>query len=239
MSRVDRFKTALKVIAVLAAVAVLLVIGHALRLEERLREVIAWIGGLGAWGPILFVVLYVLAAVLFVPGTIPTLSAGLLFGIILGSIYVSIGSVLGATCAFLVGRHLARGWVSRRIEGNPRFRAIDEAVAHEGWKIVLLTRLSPVFPFNLLNYAYGLTRVSLRHFVLASWIGMLPGTVLYVYIGSLFRSVAEIQTADRARTPLEWAFYAAGLVVTIGVTLYVTRLARRALKERVSEETPP
>ena len=130
-----------------------------------LRTGLEAIARLGAWGPVLFVLLYVAATVLFLPGSILTLGAGVVFGLARGAVIVSISATLGATAAFLVGRYVARDWVAGKIEGNPKFKAkaIDEAVAREGWKIVGLTRLSPVFPFNLLNYAFGLTRVSFSH----------------------------------------------------------------------------
>ncbi|MGH7415193.1 MAG: TVP38/TMEM64 family protein [Candidatus Rokuibacteriota bacterium] len=200
-----------------------------------LTSALDWIRGLGAWGPAVFIVLYVLATVLFLPGSVLTLGAGVVFGVIKGSVIVSISATLGATAAFLVGRYLARGWVARRIEGNARFKAIDAAVAREGWKIVGLTRLSPVFPFNLLNYAFGVTRVSLRDYLLASWIGMMPGTVMYVYLGSLAGDLAALGAGRRARTPAEWGFYVVGLLATVAVTVYVTRLARAALARRVAE----
>jgi uncharacterized membrane protein YdjX (TVP38/TMEM64 family) len=145
-----------------------------------------------------------------------------------GSIYVSIGATLGATAAFLVGRYLARDWVAHKIEGNPRFTAIDKAVAEEGWKIVGLIRLSPVFPYSIMNYAFGLTRVSLRHYVLASAIGMLPATVMYVYIGSLANAGA------RPTTTVEWVLKGIGLLATVLVTFCVTRIARRALAKRIT-----
>jgi uncharacterized membrane protein YdjX (TVP38/TMEM64 family) len=126
-----------------------------------------------------------MACILLLPGSILTLGAGVLFGVVNSSIAVSIAATLGATCAFLVGRYLPRVWVAKRIANNDKFKAVDEAVAKEGWKIVLLTRLSPVFPFNLLNYAFGLTQVRVRHYFFASWLGMIPGTIMYVYIGSL------------------------------------------------------
>jgi uncharacterized membrane protein YdjX (TVP38/TMEM64 family) len=170
--------------------------------------------------------------VFFLPGSILTVGAGVVFGLLRGFVIVSISATLGATAAFLVGRYLARGWIAGKIEGHPKFKAIDEAVAREGWKIVGLLRLSPVVPFNVLNYAFGVTRVSLRHYVVASWIGMMPGTLLYVYLGSIAGDLAG--AGGRAsRTPAEWAFYAVGLVATIAVTVFVTRLARRALAERV------
>lgn len=194
-----------------------------------LREALAGLESLGAWGPVIFVLLYIVAAVLLVPGSALTLGAGALFGVGLGSVLVSAGATLGATAAFLVGRYLARDWVAKKIEGNAAFAALDRAVAADGWKIVGLTRLSPAFPFTLLNYAFGLTRVSLRDYVLASWIGMMPGTVMYVYLGSLARAAG-----DRSRTPAEWALYGVGLAATIVVTVFVTRLARAALAKRTA-----
>ena len=168
-------------------------------LQRQLARALDWVANLGLWGPIVFLVLYVLACFCFVPGSVLTLGAGALFGVVKGTMMVSLSATLGATVAFLVGRYLARDWVARKIEKNPQFRAVDRAVAEEGWKIVLLTRLSPIFRFNLLNYAFGLTRVRLRDYVLASWIGTLPGTILYVYIGSL------AQAGARHTTPAEWA----------------------------------
>ncbi len=129
---------------------------------------------------------------------------------------------------------LAREMVARRVAGNPTFGALDETVASEGWKIVGLTRLSPVFPFNLLNYAFGVTRVAPRDYILASWIGMMPGTLMYVYIGSLAGSLATLGAEQRVRTPAEWALYVVGLLATVAVTVYVTRIARAALRKRIA-----
>ena len=201
--------------------------------QELLKKVLSWVADLGPWGPLIYILVYILACVLFIPGSILTLGAGVLFGVIKGSIIVSIAATAGATFAFLVGRHIARDWVSKKIQSNPKFRAIDEAVAREGWKIVGLTRLSPVFPFNLLNYAYGLTRVSLRDYFFASWIGMMPATVMYVYIGSLAGEIAKIGGEGRSRTPAEWALYIVGLIATAAVTVYITRIARAALSKKV------
>ncbi|MCC3410234.1 MAG: TVP38/TMEM64 family protein [Microcoleus sp. PH2017_29_MFU_D_A] len=192
------------------------------------------IANLGPWGPAAFILIYIIATVLFIPGSLLTLGSGVLFGVVGGTVCVSIGSVLGATCAFLTGRYLTRDWVSKQIAGNLKFQAIDSAVASEGWKIVLLTRLSPIFPFNLLNYAFGVTQVSLRDYFFASWIGMIPGTVMYVYIGSLAGSLAAIGSQGRSRTTAEWALYGIGLIATIALTVYVTRLAKKALDAKIS-----
>lgn len=211
--------------------AVVLVSGlKYLHAQALMKGALEWVAGLGAWGPVIFIAIYILAAVLFFPCSLLTLGAGFIFGVVRGSVIVSIGATLGATCAFIVGRHMARGWVEGKVRGNPRFASIDDAVGREGWKIVGLTRLSPVFPFVLLNYAYGLTRVSLRDYFLASWIGMLPGTVMYVYIGSLAGDLAA--AGGRARSPAEWALYVVGLAATVAVTIYVARLARAAIKKK-------
>jgi uncharacterized membrane protein YdjX (TVP38/TMEM64 family) len=200
-----------------------------------LHDALAWVNGLGTWGAIAFIVLYAAATVAFFPGSVLTLGAGLLFGVVLGTLYVLTGATLGAVAAFWVGRYWVRGWVSRKIEGNAKFHAIDEAVGREGFKIVLLTRLSPVFPFNLLNYAYGVTSVTLKDYVLAS-VGMIPGSILYVYIGSLTGSIASLgATAQPPNPELQWTIRILGFIATVAVTVYVTRVARKALAESVSE----
>jgi uncharacterized membrane protein YdjX (TVP38/TMEM64 family) len=124
--------------------------------------------------------------------------------------------------------------VAKGITGKEKFKAVDEAVAREGWKIVLLTRLSPVFPFNLLNYAFGLTQVSVKHYFFASWLGMIPGTIMYVYIGSLAGDLASLAAGGRTKTLGEWILYWVGLLATILVTVFVTCLAKRALAMRMS-----
>ena len=154
----------------------------------------------------------------------------------MGSFCVFIGATLGATAAFLVGRYLARGWVSQKIAGNKKFAAIDEAVGKEGLKIVLLTRLSPVFPFNVLNYAYGLTGVSLKDYVIGS-LGMIPGTIMYVYIGSLAGDIATIGAGDQpTNAAVQWAIRIIGFIATVAVTIYVTKVAKKALDEAVTDE---
>ena len=223
-----------KWVLALLAVASLLVILYFLDVQELFQVALAWISDLGPWGPVFFIVFYILATVLFLPGLIPTMAAGLLFGVFKGTRLVSISSISGATIAFLIGRYLAREWVAGKIRGSQKFEAIDVAVAQEGWKIVGLTRLSPLFPFNLLNYAFGLTQVSLKDYFLASWLGMLPGTVMYVYIGSLAGDLAALGSGERSRTPAEWALYMVGLMATVVLTFYITRIAQKALNQKVT-----
>src|SRR5881394_654263 len=217
------------VLYVAAGIGVLVAVKY-LHVQDLLKEALDWIAKLGPWGPVIFVGIYIVATVFFIPGSVLTLGAGAVFGVGLGSVCVSISATLGATAAFLVGRYLARDAISRKIAKNEKFATIDRAVADEGWKIVLLTRLSPVFPFTLLNYAFGLTRVKLGHYVLASWIGMIPGTVMYVYLGSL----VNVGAGHRQRTTGEWVLYGVGLLATVTVTVFVTRLARKALAKRTA-----
>jgi len=230
----NTLKSKWKFLVLVLFVILLFAVFQYFNVQELLRQSLDWIKNLGWIGVGLFAVIYILACVLLVPGAILTLGAGAIYGVIRGSVLVSLASTAGATAAFLVGRYLARDWVARKIEANPKFSAVDEAVGQEGWKIVGLTRLSPVFPFNLLNYFYGLTRVSLRHYVLASWIGMMPGTVMYVYLGSLAGSLATLGVEERARSPFEWTLYVIGLIATVTVTVYVTRIAKRTLAKRIS-----
>jgi uncharacterized membrane protein YdjX (TVP38/TMEM64 family) len=223
-----------KLIIVLAVVGSLFGASRVLPITQWFTNLLAWVDGLGPVGPIVLCVIYVFATVLFLPGSILTLGAGVLFGVVVGSITVSIASTLGATAAFLVGRFIARDAIAKKIEGNTKFKAIDEAVGKEGWKIVGLTRLSPIFPFNLLNYAFGLTNVSLKEYVIASWIGMMPGTVMYVYIGSLIGDLASLG-AERTQTTGELVLKIVGLVITVVVTLFVTRIAKRALDNAIAD----
>ena len=224
------------IVGVLAA-ATLFVLARVFNVQELFRTLLEWVQGAGFVGAVVFACVYILATVCFVPGFILTLGAGFVFGVLRGTAYVSVGSTLGATAAFLVGRYLARDWVAGKVAGNDKFASIDDAVGREGWKIVGLTRLSPIFPYNMLNYAYGLTKVNLKGYFLASWIGMLPGTVMYVYVGSLAGDLATLGGA-RTRTTLEWVLYGVGLLATVVVTVLVTRLARASLNKRVDTVEP-
>lgn len=141
----------------------------------------AWVEGAGAAGPLLFIAVYALATVLFLPGSVITLAGGALFGPLWGTLWNLSGATLGAALAFLIARYLGADWVARR--AGPRLTRLNEGVAAEGWRFVAFVRLVPLFPFNLLNYALGLTRVPFGAYVLASWIFMLPGAFAYTWLG--------------------------------------------------------
>ena len=193
-------------------------------------DILKWIESLGYIGGIAFIATYILSTIVFIPATILTLGAGVVFGVVWGSLYVFVGATLGAIAAFLIGRYLARDWIGKKIEGNQKFVAIDQAVAHSGFKIVLLARLSPLFPFNLLNYAFGITGVSFKEYALAS-IGMLPATVMYVYIGSIAGDVARIGSENQSTDAIKWGIRIIGFIATVAVTVYATRLAQKAIAE--------
>jgi len=193
-------------------------------------EFIARLSGLGAWAPVAFVLGYILATVALVPGSILTLAAGALFGLWKGAVLAFIAATLGAAAASLVGRHLARDFVHRRLGGDQRVAAIDRAIGDHGRKIVFLLRLSPAFPFNLLNYLLGLTTVRFTDYLIAS-LGMLPGTFLYVYYGKIVGDVAHLAGPNPVRgTPAYYALLGVGLAATITVVAVVTRAARRTLR---------
>jgi pyruvate/2-oxoglutarate dehydrogenase complex dihydrolipoamide dehydrogenase (E3) component/uncharacterized membrane protein YdjX (TVP38/TMEM64 family) len=222
---------------ILLAVLVLLIIAlSVLPVKQWLVSALEWTEGLGLWGPVFVAAFYIIACILFLPGSVLTLGAGFLFKVIVGTITVSVGSTLGACAAFLVGRTIARNWISKKVAANEKFAAIDDAVGRQGFKIVLLTRLSPVFPFNLLNYAFGLTKVSFWKYALASWIGMLPGTLMYVYFGAGLRSLAHVAAGNVETGTAGKVFFWFGMAATIVVTVFVTRLARKALKDAVKSD---
>lgn len=222
---------------VVAGVALVLVWFAGRSLGDAVLGFAEWVEGLGAIGPLVFIAGYAAATVAFVPGSILTLAAGAIFGLGAGALWVFLGALLGSTAAFLVSRHGARSFVEQRLEGDARFAAIDRAIAREGRRIVFLLRLSPAFPYNLLNYALGLTSIGLRDYIIAA-VGMVPATILYVYYGTIAGEVAAV--ASGAGVQRDAAYYATlgiGLVATVVVTALVTRTARRALNQATHAAT--
>jgi len=218
----------------MAAVAAIVLLGRVV--GGYLPVFAAWVAAQGAWGPVIFIAGYVVATVAVLPGSLLTLAAGVIFGIPAGVSYVFIGAVVGSSLAFLIARYVARPAVERRVVGDPRFEQIDRAVGKQGRKIVFLLRLSPVLPFNVLNYALGLTRVRFRDYLIAS-LGMLPGTMLYVYSGRVAGDLAALAGgAEVARGSGYYLVLALGLAATVAVTLWVTRIARRALNTETTDE---
>jgi uncharacterized membrane protein YdjX (TVP38/TMEM64 family) len=213
-------------IRVLLAAAMVFLGAAALQLLKRsgwIEPALSWMNGLGVWAPVMFIILYVLAAIFFVPASMLTVGAGVLFGFLSGSIYVCIAGMISAAISFLISRHVGRGWITHRVEGHPKFKALDEAVARDGWKIVVLSRVTPGLPFSVSNYAFGLTGISMRAYLLAS-LAMIPNMCVFVYFGTLIGDVSGL----RAGPPIPmW-----GKVVLASMAMFtlacIARFARRA-----------
>ena len=227
--QVKPISLAVMVVGMLVAVVLLPV-------AEWLTLGITWVETHPTLAWIAYVATYIVATVLVIPASILTLAAGFVFGLPLGVVLVSIGSVLGASAAFLVGRFLAREWVATRIADWPRFRALDHATRDDGFVIVLLTRLSPLAPYNLINYGLALTSVRFRDYFLASWIGMLPVTILYVYIGSVAKDLTELTSGGVQGGRAGSVLLFVGLAATVLLTIVITRKATRTLSQYLERE---
>ena len=215
----------------------MLLLANALPFLQWMVDFIHWAKGMGAAGGALYAVVYILGTALFFPGLPLTLGAGFLYGAVIGTLVVSPASVAGATLAFLIARYLARDWVTRRIKKYPQAAAIDRAIEKNGFKAVVLLRLQPVLPFNILNYALGLTSIRLRDYMLASWIGMFPATVLYVYLGSVMNDISDLlrgrPNSGIAGRLLLWG----GLAAIIVLVWWLGRIARKALREEMGADS--
>ena len=216
------------ILAVLVVVA-LSVLAAVLPVKSWIREFVEWVQQLGPLGVVIFIAAYALATVLFLPGWIFTVSAGLIYGIAGGTLVALGGAVIGATLSFLIARYLLRRNIEEYANKSPRFGAIDRAIGKEGWKIIGLLRLSPLIPFNLSNYFYGITSVSLGAYVIVSAICMIPGTLLYAYLGALGQ--AGVSGGHGQRSVWQYVLLAVGLVATIAVTILVSRIAKKALRK--------
>jgi len=211
-------------LVLIAAILAILVTARALGLGERLGALRDWIEGLGAWGPVVFVLLYAMAVVAALPGSALTVAAGALFGSMMGVVVVSIASTVGASLSFLIARYFARESVTRWLSDKEKFRRLDQLTGEHGAVIVALTRLAPIFPFNLLNYGFGLTRVRFWTYVFWSWLCMLPGTVLYV-VG------ADAIAKGLAQGRVPWELVGV-LVAAVVVLALLVRFARRRLRSK-------
>ena len=223
-------------VIVVTALLLVIALGWLLPVRTWTLALAGYVRGAGTIGVLLFIAAYVVATVALLPGSVLTLAAGFAYGPIGGLLVASPASVIAATIAFLLGRTGLRGWVQRQIATSPRARALDRAVAKDSFRLILLLRLSPVIPFNVLNYALGISEASLGRYVAASFIGMLPGTWMYVYLGSLATTAAGLTEASRAGSTGKLTLTLVGLAATIAVVVLVTRSARRALDEELKKE---
>jgi uncharacterized membrane protein YdjX (TVP38/TMEM64 family) len=210
----------------------LLVLARALPLEVAASVLRSWIEAQGVQAPLIFGVIYVFAVVAMLPASLLTLLAGASFGPVVGTVTVVLSANIGAAIALLIARYLARERIESLARRRPKFAAIDRAIDEGGWKIVALLRLSPVVPFNVQNYLYGLTSIGFWTCVVTSLFAMLPGTFLYIYLGHV---AGTVSAAGNERSGWEWLLMVVGLLATATVTVYVTVLARRNLGPQIAQ----
>lgn len=204
--------------------------------QDALQWFLDAVDRMGIWAPIIFIEVYIACTLLFIPGSLLTIGAGIVFqSVWKGFLVVSAGSTIGATGAFLWGNTLVRKSIEQKLEGNKIFAAIDRAIATQGWYLVFLLRLSPVLPFNLLNYGLGLTQVGLIPYILASWIGMMPGTVVYVYLGYVVGDLVTFEQDGIPKSPWRTVLLVVGLIATFAVLVIVTIIAKRAVQKALAD----
>ena len=204
-------------------------------IEEYADDVLRWVQELGSWSYLAFFLLYIVVAVVLIPASVLTIGAGFLYGPVWGTLIVSVSSTAGAAVAFWLGRTVAHDWAAARVEDMPRFNALYRAIEKDEFKVVLLARLVPFIPFNLLNYAFSLTRVSFKKYVLASWIGMLPATIVYVYVGAAAKNLTRVAAGEvQVGWPQIALFVLAG-VAAIAVTWLLTHRAREEFEQMTRE----
>jgi uncharacterized membrane protein YdjX (TVP38/TMEM64 family) len=201
-------------------------IHHALHWMQVIQTA-GWVGWL------MFVGLYAACCVFFMPASVLTLAAGVVYGFWGGTLLVLVGNGIGALACLFITRYVFRGWVQRQVAGQKKLQAMEKAVQKEGWKIVFLTRLSPIMPFSLINYALGLTKISPWHFLVATEIGSIPATAIYVYCGTLMGNLAKVGVDVHRHGPTEWIVRGGALVLTILVTIYLNHRVSKTLKEKI------
>ncbi|KAL2459189.1 SNARE associated Golgi protein family [Forsythia ovata] len=207
-----------------------------LPVEKLLKDFLVWIEqDLGPWGPLVLAVAYIPLTVLAVPASVLTLGGGYLFGLPVGFVADSIGATIGAGAAFLLGRTIGRSFVISKLKDYPQFRAVAIAIRRSGFKIVLLLRLVPLLPFNMMNYLLSVTPVSIGHYMLASWLGMMPITLALVYVGTTLKDLSDVTHGWGEFSKTRWALIVLGLVVSVLLIICVTRVAKAALEKALAE----
>jgi uncharacterized membrane protein YdjX (TVP38/TMEM64 family) len=207
-------------------------------LTEFLHHSMEWIEQSGWVGVVWFVVLYTLTCVIFLPGSVLSVGAGAVYGFWFSTALVTISSTVGAVVNFLTSRYLARSWMQRNLGHSARFRALEKAVSTEGWRMILISRMSPIVPHSLVSYAAGLIRISFWRFTLASFVGFLPQSAAYTYVGAMVGKALQTSAGAAPHDPVLWTFYCLGLVATLAVTVLTTRIARRSWKTYFAERAP-
>lgn len=236
LSMAFTWRSALKIILLLLLLAAAVTACFTLPIEKILKDFLLWVHeDLGAWGPLVLSVAYIPLTVLAVPASILTLGGGYLFGLPVGFVADSIGATVGAGAAFLLGRTIGKSFVVSKLKDYPQFHSVAIAINRSGFKIVLLLRLVPLLPFNMLNYLLSVTPVSLGEYMLASWLGMMPITLALVYVGTTLKDLSDVTHGWGEFSKTRWAFIILGLVVSVVLAYCVTRVAKAALEKALAE----
>ena len=219
-------------VKIVTAIAVGTAMGYSLwqyPIGRNMPILVDWIQNQGPSGYLIYSTVFAIGTAMFFPGSIFVMGAGYIWGIAIGSIVASISLTISAVIAFLFSRYIVRDWVASKVIQIPRLDRLDAGVANSGFKFIFLIRLSPVFPFTLFNYAYGATGVKLGSYVLGTWLGMIPGTVMYVYLGSLITDIAQVATGQLPISEGISYYKIIGLIISVVVTIYIARYAHRTL----------
>ncbi|XP_077240645.1 uncharacterized protein LOC143881457 isoform X1 [Tasmannia lanceolata] len=209
-----------------------------LPIEKILKDFLLWIEkSLGPWGPLVLAISYIPLTVLAVPASILTLGGGYLFGLPVGFIADSVGATIGAAAAFVLGRTIGRTYVISKLKDYPQFQAVAIAIQRSGFKIVLLLRLVPLLPFNMLNYLLSVTPVGIGEYMVASWLGMMPITFALVYIGTTLKDLSDVTHGWNEVSRTRWVLIILGLLVSVALIICVMRVAKTALDKALAENT--
>ncbi|KAH6816490.1 SNARE associated Golgi protein family [Perilla frutescens var. frutescens] len=228
--------SSLKISLLLLLIGAIVVACFTLPVEKILKDFLVWIEqDLGPWGPLVLAVAYIPLTVLAVPASVLTLGGGYIFGLPIGFFADSIGATLGAGAAFLIGRTIGRSYVISKLKDYPKFRAVAIAIERSGFKIVLLLRLVPLLPFNMLNYLLSVTPVPIAHYMLATWLGMMPITFALVYVGTTLKDLSDVTHGWHDLSKTRWAFIIMGLLMSVVLIICVTRVAKAALDKALAE----
>jgi uncharacterized membrane protein YdjX (TVP38/TMEM64 family) len=226
-------KTHIVVLAgLLALFGVLLLV---MPVDEYLVDFVSWAPQAGIWGGVVFGVIYAVGVAIFIPGTLLSLTAGFMFGLLWGAIIVSLAGTAGAAVAFLIGRFLVHDWVASKIEGYPKFHALYRAIDNDGFKTVVLSRLVPIFPFALVNYSFSVTRVPFGKYVVGTWLGSIPATIVYVYLGTFAGNLARVLSGGVEDSQLQDTLFIVGGIAAVLVTVVLTRQAKKEFDKITAE----
>ncbi|XP_076892867.1 uncharacterized protein LOC143544721 [Bidens hawaiensis] len=228
--------SSLRIALLLLLIAAIAVACFTLPVEKTLKDFLLWVeDDLGPWGPVALAVAYIPLTILAVPASVLTLGGGYLFGLPMGFLADSIGAVIGATAAFLLGRTIGKTYVISKLGDYPKFRAVAIAIQKSGFKIVLLLRLVPLLPFNMLNYLLSVTPISVWEYMMASWLGMMPITLALVYVGTTLKDLADVTHGWGRFSKTLWALVILSFVVSVILMVVVTKVAKSALEKALAE----